>query len=87
MPKKRLSGIVVSDKMQKTVIVEVVRIKKHPKYKKRYKRSERYKAHDEKQEYKIGDRIVIEECRPISKDKRWRVMKKNNKQSTGKNKK
>jgi small subunit ribosomal protein S17 len=88
MPKKKLKGVVVSDKMQKTVVVEVVRIKEHPKYKKRYKRSERYKAHDEKQEYKVGDSIIIEECRPISKHKRWRVMKKttNNQQEKTKDK-
>lgn len=76
MPKKQLKGIVVSDKMQKTVVVEVERIKVHPKYKRRYKVHKRYKAHDEKGEYKIGDQVIIEECRPISKEKRWRVIKK-----------
>lgn len=77
MPKHQLQGIVVSNKMQKTVVVEVERIKKHPKYKRRYKVGKKYKAHDEKGEYKVGDRIIIEECRPISKEKRWRVIKKN----------
>ena len=76
MPKKQLKGIVVSDKMQKTVVVEVERIKVHPKYKRRYKVHKRYKAHDEKGEYKIGDQVIIEECRPISKEKCWRVIKK-----------
>jgi len=75
MPKKKLKGTVISDKMQKTVVVRVERIKAHPKYKKRYKISKNYKAHDEKQAYKIGDKVVIEECRPISKDKSWRVVK------------
>jgi len=76
MPKRKLKGIVVSDKMQKTIIIEVERIKKHSKYKRRYKISKRYKAHDEKGSYKLGDRVIIEECRPISKDKRWRVIGK-----------
>jgi small subunit ribosomal protein S17 len=75
MPKKRLKGTVVSDKMQKTVVVKVERIKAHPKYKRRYKISKNYKAHDEKQIFKIGDRVIIEECRPISRHKRWRVIK------------
>ncbi|MCP6718139.1 MAG: 30S ribosomal protein S17 [Patescibacteria group bacterium] len=76
MPKRKLRGIIVSDKMQKTVIVEVERMKKHSKYKKMYKMSKRYKAHDEKENYKLDDRVIIEECRPISKDKRWRVIGK-----------
>lgn len=76
MPKKQLQGAVVSDKMEKTVLVEVERWSYHSKYKKRYLSSKRYKAHDEKKEYKTGDRVIIEECRPISKDKKWRVIKK-----------
>ncbi len=76
MPKRKLRGIVVSDKMQKTIVVEVERIKKHSKYKRRYKMSKKYKVHDEKGNYKSGDRVIIEECRPISKDKRWRVIGK-----------
>lgn len=76
MKKRQLIGIVTSNKMQKTVVVKVERIKEDPKYKKRYQVSKKYKAHDEKQEYKIGDRVAIEECRPLSKDKRWRVVKK-----------
>ena len=76
MPKKRLKGVVVSDKMRKTVVVEVEWIKTHPKYKRRYKVHKRYKAHDEKEECKVGDGVIIEECRPLSKEKRWRVIKK-----------
>jgi len=62
--------------MQKTVVVKVERLKEHPKYKRRFKVSKNYKAHNEKGEYKIRDRVVIEECRPMSKEKRWRVIKK-----------
>lgn len=76
MPKKLLQGIVVSDKMQKTVVVEVESIKEHPKYKRRYKVHKRYKAHDQNQEYHVGDKVVIEEHAPISKDKSWVVIKK-----------
>lgn len=76
MPKKILKGIVVSDKMKKTVVVRVERIKEHPKYRKRYRVHKNFKAHDEKEEYKAGDRVVIEECSPISKDKKWKVVKK-----------
>lgn len=68
---KKLSGIVVSDKMDKTVVVEVVTLKTHPLYKKKYKSSSRYKAHDEKNELKVGDKVIIEESRPLSRDKRW----------------
>jgi small subunit ribosomal protein S17 len=76
MPKRQLVGTVISNKMQKTVVVLVERIKEHPKYKRRFKVSKKYKAHGEKGEYKIGDRVIIEECRPVSKEKRWRVVKK-----------
>lgn len=76
MPKKKLTGIVVSDRMQKTVVVEVKRVVSHPKYKKRYNVSKKYKAHDENNEYKVGDKVVIEESRPYSKDKKWKVIKK-----------
>jgi len=77
MPKRQLIGTIISNKMQKTVVVRIERIKEHPKYKRRYKTHKKYKAHDDgKGEYKIGDRVIIEECRPISKDKRWRVIKK-----------
>ena len=68
-----LKGVVVSDKMDKTVTVLVTRYKEHPKYKKRYKVSKKYKAHDENNERKKGDKVIIQETRPISKDKRWKV--------------
>jgi small subunit ribosomal protein S17 len=74
MSKKRLKGKIVSNKMQKTVVVLVERIKEDPKYKKRHHVHKRYKAHDEKGECKMGDGVIIEECRPISKDKKWRVV-------------
>ncbi len=76
MSKRKLTGTIVSDKMQKTVVVEVERIKEHPKYKKRFKVHKKYKAHNDKGEYKTGDKVIIEECRPISKDKHWKVIKK-----------
>lgn len=76
MASKKLQGIVVSDKMQKTVVVKVERIKEHPKYKRRFKIHKKYKAHDEKGEYKMGDRVVIEETKPKSKDKNWKVVEK-----------
>lgn len=76
MAKKKLQGIVVSDKMNKTVVVEVESVIEHPKYKRRYKSHKRYKAHDEKQEYHTGDAVLIEETKPMSKDKNWIVLKK-----------
>jgi len=76
MPKKRLKGTIVSNKMQKTVVVEVERVKEHPKYKRRYKIHKKYKVHYDEGEYRVGDKIMIEECRPISRDKRWKVIKK-----------
>ncbi|HCM36836.1 MAG: 30S ribosomal protein S17 [Candidatus Wildermuthbacteria bacterium RIFCSPLOWO2_02_FULL_47_9c] len=76
MPKRRLIGIVVSDKMEKTRVVEVSRFKQHPKYLRRVRIHENYKAHDEKGEYHVGDKVVIEESRPISRDKRWVVIGK-----------
>ncbi len=74
--KRRLIGRVVSDRMQKTVVVEVVRQKIHPLYKKAYRVSRRFKAHDPKNEYKVGDRVIIEQTRPLSKEKRWKVISK-----------
>jgi small subunit ribosomal protein S17 len=71
-----LSGVVVSDKMDKTVVVSVSRFVKHPKYGKFYKINKKYKAHDEKNEYKTGDKVEIVETKPISKDKRFKVVKK-----------
>lgn len=74
--KKKLSGKVISDKMAKTIVVEVKRLVTHPIYKKKYAVSKKYKAHDEKNEYKIGDLVEIEEIKPISKDKKWKVIGK-----------
>lgn len=71
---RTLSGVVVSDKMQKTVVVLVSRFIKHPKYGKYIKRSKKYKAHDEKNEYKEGDTVIIAETKPISKDKYFKVV-------------
>ncbi len=74
--KKKLKGVIVSDKMDKTVVVKVDRYVKHPKYGKFYTISKRYKAHDEKNEHKVGEVVIIEESRPISKDKTWKVAEK-----------
>ncbi len=71
--KKQLIGLVASDKMQKTVVVEVTRRMRHPVYSKYIKRRKRYHAHDEENTCKAGDRVLIEECRPLSARKRWRV--------------
>ncbi len=72
--KRTLQGVVASDKMDKTVVVSVESVKFHPKYKKRYVQSKRYKVHDPKNQFKEGDKVVFVECRPLSKDKRWRVI-------------
>jgi len=72
---KERAGLVVSDRMQKTVVVSVERTVTHPKYKKILRRRTRVKAHDEKGECHVGDRVLIVECRPLSRDKRWRVSK------------
>jgi small subunit ribosomal protein S17 len=74
--KRRIEGVVVSDKMQKTRVVEVNSMKKHPKYLKYYKVSNRFKAHDEDNAYKVGDQVTIEETRPLSREKRWKIIKK-----------
>ena len=71
--RKVKTGKVVSDKMDKTVVVEVVDSVQNPLYKKIVKRTAKFKAHDEKNECKIGDTVEITETRPLSKDKRWRV--------------
>lgn len=67
-------GTVVSDKMDKTVVVEVERTTRHPLYRKVLRRSSKFKAHDEANECKVGDRVLIAECRPLSKEKSWRVV-------------
>lgn len=73
---RKLQGTVISNKMQKTVVVEVTRWEKHPRYLKYYKTTARFKAHDEKGEFQVGDKVVIQEIRPMSKEKRWRVIGK-----------
>ena len=72
--RKTRVGRVVSDKMDKTVVVAIVDNVKHPLYKKIVKRTVRLKAHDEKNECRVGDRVEVMETRPLSKDKRWRVI-------------
>lgn len=67
-------GTVVSDKMDKTVVVRVERTTRHPLYGKVLRRGTRYKAHDERNECRVGDRVIIQECRPLSRDKSWRVI-------------
>lgn len=69
-----LKGVVVGDKMQKTIVVSVSRFIKHPLYGKFYKVSKRYKAHDEENKYKVGDNVEIVETKPISKDKHFKVI-------------
>jgi small subunit ribosomal protein S17 len=71
--RKKKVGTIVSDKMDKTVVVRVERLVPHEEYKKYVKRRVNYKAHDEKNEFQVGDRVEIVETRPLSKDKRWRV--------------
>ncbi len=72
--KKKFSGVVVSDKSDKTILVRVETVKTHPKYHKRYTVSRNYQVHDEKNEYKAGDKVVFVECRPYSKNKKWRTV-------------
>jgi len=74
MPKRVLQGVVVSDAMDKTVVVKVERRVMHPVYKKFIRRTKKYAAHDEANAHKVGDLVRIEECRPISKSKRWTVI-------------
>ena len=71
-----LKGVVISDKMDKTIVVSVSRFIKHPLYGKFYKVSKKYKVHDEENRYKVGDKVEIVETRPISKDKRFKVIQK-----------
>ncbi|MDO8600709.1 MAG: 30S ribosomal protein S17 [bacterium] len=70
---RKLKGTITSDKMMKTVVVRVDRLKKHAKYQKYFKTSQKFKAHNEG-DAKAGDVVIIEETRPLSKDKRWRVV-------------
>ncbi len=71
---RKFEGIVVSDKMDKTIVVRVDYIKTHPKYKKRYTKSKKYKVHDEKNRYRENETVQFAECRPLSKGKKWRVL-------------
>ncbi len=74
MPKRILQGVVVSDKQDKTVVVSVERQVMHPVYKKFIKKSKKYAAHDENNQFKVGDTVRIEECAPVSKNKTWTVI-------------
>jgi small subunit ribosomal protein S17 len=74
--KRTLTGTVVSDKMAKTRIVAVTRMKQHPKYLKYYQMTQRFKAHDAENQYHTGDVVRIEESRPLSREKRWRIIGK-----------
>jgi len=73
--KKILQGMVISDKMSKTIVVKVDRQKMHPVYRKKYWVSKKYKIHDEKKEAKVGDKVSFISCRPVSKEKKWRLFK------------
>jgi len=73
--RRALTGVVVSDKMAKTIVVNVARTVLHKKYQKRYIMSQRYKVHDENKEAKVGDMVEFMECRPMSRDKRWKLFK------------
>jgi small subunit ribosomal protein S17 len=76
MPKRTLQGVVVSDKQDKTVVVRVERRFTHPVMKKTVRRSKKYHAHDEKGQFKTGDVVRIQECRPLSKLKSWEVLER-----------
>ncbi len=78
---KTLKGTVVSDKMDKTIVVAVTRFVQHPKYKKYYKITKKFKAHDEDNSHKVGDVVELRETRPLSKDKRFVVVADNVQQS------
>lgn len=71
--RKSREGVVLSDKMEKTRVVGVDRVFRHPVYQRVIKRTKKFKAHDERNESHVGDRVLIEETRPLSKDKRWRI--------------
>ncbi len=72
--RKKMNGVVVGDKNEKTLVVKVDRTRIHPKYKKRYTVNKKYKVHDEKGVFKEGDEVTFVQCRPLSKHKRWRVL-------------
>lgn len=72
--KKAKKGVVVSDKMDKTIVVEVTTLLTHKKYHKKYKDTKRYSVHDENNSYKVGDEVLFNECKPMSKSKKWVVV-------------
>ena len=73
--RKSREGVVVSDAMQKTRVVRIERVYRHPRYQRVIRMSKKLKAHDEQNESRVGDRVLIEESRPLSKEKRWRICK------------
>jgi len=73
--RKNREGVVVSDSMQKTRVVKIERVFRHPRYQRVIRMSKKLKAHDENNESRVGDRVLIEETRPMSKEKRWRIRK------------
>jgi small subunit ribosomal protein S17 len=75
MPVKQEIGVVISDKMNKTVVVEIQNRYSHPFYSKTLIKSKKYLAHDELEEANIGDQVLVQECRPLSKKKRWKLVK------------
>lgn len=76
MAKKQKTGQVVKDKMIKSVVVEINILRNHPIYSKKYRVTNKFICHDENNEYKVGDNVIIEECKPYSKRKAWKVLKK-----------
>jgi small subunit ribosomal protein S17 len=73
--RKSREGVVVSDAMQKTRVVKIERVYRHPRYQRVVRMSKKLKAHDENNESRVGDRVLIEESRPLSREKRWRIRK------------
>jgi len=74
MPRRQLQGTVVSDRMDKTAVVRVERLKAHTVYRKVMRLHRKYMAHDESNEARVGDQVIIEECRPLSRHKRWQIV-------------
>lgn len=79
---RKLKGTIISNKMQKTVVVRIGRLKKHSKYQKYYRVYKKLKAHDEKGEYRVGDVVIIQETKPMSREKRWKVAELIKREST-----
>lgn len=73
---RKIQGVVVSNKMKKTAVVAITQLKLHSKYRKYYKVTKRFKAHDENNEYQVGDKVIMRETRPISKEKHWVIIGK-----------